>query len=267
MSGQADVEPRVYRAGLALREREVEAVVFELPGCQCVAPDRDAIVELLPVVIAEHVAWLDQHGDVTRDAFPFDVEVVEEVPVASFTEVADGEFCFDDDLEPSSREDVETALRRMSYARADLLAVVRHLPEAVLDWRPPASAVASDEWAPGVRSVRDILDHIAGSDGYYARNVGSAPWTGPVGPKPGDLFEMRKHAVERLKALTARDLGAEFTHRQPWQQSGFEHWTVRKSLRRIISHERFHTKEIEQQLAWLLVGAPELARAGVGSTA
>jgi hypothetical protein len=40
---------------------------------------------------------------------------------------------------------------------------------------------------------------------------------------------------------------------------GYEHWTVRKALRRIISHERFHTKEIEQQLAWLLVGPPELA--------
>jgi hypothetical protein len=36
---------------------------------------------------------------------------------------------------------------------------------------------------------------------------------------------------------------------------------LRKVLRRTISHERFHTKEIEQRLAWLLLGVPDFSRA------
>jgi hypothetical protein len=33
---------------------------------------------------------------------------------------------------------------------------------------------------------------------------------------------------------------------------------VRKVMRRIISHKRFHTREIEQRLAWLTLGVPEV---------
>ena len=266
MSGHALAQPHVYRVGLALRSVEVEAVVFDLPGCQCTGHDEAFVRARLPVVVAEHIAWLDQHGDVTRDAFPLKVEVVEEVDVATLQDVADGEFCYEDDLRPAGREDVETAIRRMGYARQDLLAVVRHLPEAVLDWQPPAAAVKVDEWAPEIRSIRGILQHIAGADGYYARNVGAAPVTGSLGTNAApDLFEQRHHAVEHLRSLSGDDLGSLFERRQPWQTEGAEHWTVRKALRRLISHERFHTKEIEQRLAWLLIDAPELADVRAGS--
>jgi hypothetical protein len=47
-----------------------------------------------------------------------------------------------------------------------------------------------------------------------------------------------------------------------WQDRP-EQWTVRKVIRRIISHERFHTKEIQQRLSWILLGVPEF-RAPVG---
>lgn len=260
MSGHAVVEPTVYRVGLTLGIDAVEGVVFDLPGCHATAPGEAALCAVLPVVIAEHIAWLDQHGDVTRDAFPFEVEVAERVHAAALTDIAEGEFCFEDDLRPATREDVEAAVRRMGYARNDLLAQVRHLPDQVLDWQPPASAVTQDDWAPGVRSIRGILEHIAGADGYYTGNVGSA--TRPAsGGQDANLFESRQRAIERLRALPESDLGTVYERRQPWQMAGYERWTVRKALRRIISHERFHTREIEQRLAWLLVGAPELADA------
>jgi hypothetical protein len=31
-------------------------------------------------------------------------------------------------------------------------------------------------------------------------------------------------------------------------------------IRRVISHERFHTAEIRQRLCWLLVGIPDVRR-------
>jgi uncharacterized damage-inducible protein DinB len=266
MSGHAAVGPRTYRAGIGRFEDHVEAVVFDLPGCTCTADDESAVGSLVPVVITEHIAWLDQHGDVTRDAFPFDVEVVERLDVSELgDDVADDEFCYQDDLLPTTREEVQTAVRRLGYAREDLLRVVRHLPDEVLDWRPPASAVRQDEWAAGARSIRRILGHIAGSDGYYAGNVGNAPWTSAAPGESPDIFSERERVIARLLALSDAELQAGFQRRHPWQNAGYEHWTVRKALRRLIAHERFHTREIEQQLAWLLLGTPVLANLPAGS--
>jgi hypothetical protein len=263
VSGQAAAAPRVYRAGIAVEASRVGVVVFDLPGCAFSALDESSAGSLMPVVVAEHIAWLDQQGEVTRDAFPFEVEVSERVDVGSLQGVADGEFCFEDDLRPVTRGELATAVARLRYSRGALLAVVRHLPDLVLDWRPPASAVRQDEWAPGVRSIRDVLRHIAGSEGYYAGNVGEAPCAGARGGEIPDLFAQRQSAIERLQALSEAELAATYRRQQPWQRQGVEHWTVRKALRRLISHEREHTREIEQQLAWLLLGPPTLASAGV----
>jgi DinB family protein len=260
MSGHAAVRQTTYRAGLAFMPGEVQAVVFDLPGCQCTATYEGAVRELLPVVIAEHIAWLDQHGDVTRDAFPFEVLISERVEVDRLADVADGESLFEDDLRPVQREEVETSIRQMGYARSDLLAIARYLPHLVLDWEPPAHSVIQDDSAAGVRTVRRILGHIAGSDGYYAGNIGHAPWDGPQPGDTPDVFEQRQRAIARLRSLTEPELAARWERRHSWQTQGAEHWTVRKALRRFISHERFHTREIEQRLAWLLLGTPVLDR-------
>jgi uncharacterized damage-inducible protein DinB len=259
MSGQAQVEPAVYHAGLVIMPAGVEAVVFDLPGCTAAAPDEATALEMLPVAIAEHLAWLDQHGEVTRDAFPFEVEVAERVDVEALEGIADGELLFDAFARPVSSADVDTAIRRLGYAREDLLAVVRHLPDQVLDWCPPASALTLDEWDTEVRSIRRILGHIAEADGYYAGNIGDAPWEHVRPGQTPDLFDMRQRAIERLRSLSPAELGARWDRRQPWQTEGVEKWTVRKALHRFIAHERFHTREIEQRLAWLLLGTPSVS--------
>jgi hypothetical protein len=41
-------------------------------------------------------------------------------------------------------------------------------------------------------------------------------------------------------------------------QRGEAFWTARKVIRRIMAHKRFHTREIEQRLAWLTLGVPEV---------
>jgi hypothetical protein len=260
MSGHAHVEHTVYHAGLVIMPAGVDAVVFDLPGCTGAARDEATALEMLPVVIAEHLAWLDQHGDVTRDAFPFEVEVTERVDVEALVGVADGELLFDAFARPASPEEVETGIRRLGYARQDLLAVVRRLPDQVLDWRPPASALVLDEWDTKVRSIRRILGHIAGADGYYAGNIGDAPWQRVRQGETPDLFDVRHRAIERLRSLSPAELAARWERRQPWQAEGAEFWTVRKALHRFIVHERFHTREIEQRLAWLLLGPPVLDR-------
>jgi hypothetical protein len=235
----ADTEPAVYRIGLANGPGGVVAAVFDLPGCRAVARDEAEMRNILPVAIAEYLAWLDGHGEVTRNAFPFLFEITEEVDVSTLAGVAYGEFCFEDDLRPAERVDIEAGVRLMGYSHQDLLSIVRPLPDLVLDWQPPAYGVVSDPWAGEPRSIREILGHIASSEGYYARNLRGEREPPRDGHVRSDLFSQRQGVLARLHSLTDEDLRAQFKHEPMPEQQEYEHWTVRKALRRFIAHERF----------------------------
>lgn len=247
-----------YRVGMSKHEDRVEAVVFDLPGCAAHAATEGALHELLPVAIAEHVAWLRRHGEAAGDS-AIDFEITEVINRWEMT-AADGEFCFQDDLRPPSDAEIERAIAHMGFARKDLLTLVEPLPDAVLDWRPPMSAMAKiDPWNPDVLTIREIVASIASSDGYYRTGLQDGP--APEDEQPEDLESQRRRTVERLRALSAEERGRVFRPKRPWRDSP-EEWTARKAIRRIIAHERFHTKEIQQRLAWLLLGVPEFRTVG-----
>jgi len=244
-----------YRVGLTKNVgSNVEAWVFDAPGCWTEAPDLASIGPLLPVVITEYLAWRARHGG-AGDAFPIEVEVTEEVEASR-----ESEFCFAADRAPVTVEDIEAVCLLMSFARQDLLDLVRSMPDLVLDWRPPLSAAARiDSWAPHMRSIREILSHIASTDWYYR----TALLDEPAAPEPpdevADLTLQRERALNHLRSLTAEDCARTFRpKRRP--RGGAEEWTVRKALRRYICHERFHTGEIQQRLTWLVLGIPSFNR-------
>ena len=60
-----------------------------------------------------------------------------------------------------------------------------------------------------------------------------------------------------IASLPEAQRGRVFAPQRPWQD-GTERWTARKVVRRVISHERFHTAEIQQRLTWVLLGAPSI---------
>lgn len=243
-----------YRVGLTKNiGSDVEAWVFDLPGCWTVAPDITGIGPLLPVVVAEHLAWLQRHGETVGDASRIEVEVTEEVDTRR-----EAEFCFAADHVPVTVEEIETAIRRMSFARRNLLDLLSELPDLVLDWRPPLSAAARvDSWAPQMRGIREILNHIASGDRYYRTALQDEPAPPEPQEEVFDLALQRQRAINRLRSLTAEDCARTFrpTGRR---LSEAEEWTIRKVLRRYICHERFHTREIQQRLAWLVLGVPSL---------
>ncbi|MEX1255731.1 MAG: DinB family protein [Dehalococcoidia bacterium] len=254
-----------YRIGVSLHAERVEGVAFDLPGCAVSAPDEATLREMLPVAIAEHVAWLADHGEPLDPHGALDVDIVETITRAETT-AADGEFCFDDDLRPVADDEIDRAVRHMAYARADLLALVEPLPDAVLDWRPPRSAMAKiDPWNPDVLTIREIVAEIGNSDGYYRTGLQDGE-PSSADPEPEGLEARRQCVIERLRSLPAGERGRLFHPVRPWRDSP-EDWTARKAVRRIIGHERFHTKEIEQRLAWLLLGVPDFTRARTWSEA
>src|SRR3990170_2391162 len=131
-----------YRVGIARRaDGSADAWVLDLPGCRAAGGSVDDVRALLPVVVAEHVAWLQAHGEsVATDA---GLSVVEEID-------GRGEFVFEADKEPVGDADRERAPRRAGSAQDALTARGRPLPALVLAGRPPASSVKIDAIFPDV---------------------------------------------------------------------------------------------------------------------
>jgi predicted RNase H-like HicB family nuclease len=235
-----------YRVAIAKRpDGSADAWVADLPGCRAAAASLGDAMELLPVVVGDHLAWLASHGEPVDPASPFEPEVVEETE-------ARGEYVFEFDREPLSREGLEAAIRHAGYAHADLMAQLECLPDAVLDWVPPASSVKIDQIFPDVRSIRMMLDHVGVVEANY--------YIGSLSDEPMERIEValpQLHASSeaRLQALSDETLGRVFTRQGP---RGEMQWTARKVMRRIIVHKRFHTREIEQRRSWLTLGVPEI---------
>jgi predicted RNase H-like HicB family nuclease len=237
-----------YRVATAKRpDGSADAWVADLPGCRAAAGSLHDAMDLLPIVVGEHLAWLKSHGEVVDPSAPFEPEVVEETE-------ARGEYTFTVDREAMSRDELETAIRHAGYAHADLVSRLAGLPDVVLDWVPPASSVKIDRIFPDVRSIRMMLEHLTVVQANYY--IGSLSDT-PAEPQSPTLEKLHETSVPRLRALSDEALGKLYVRVN--QRSGAEmEWTARKVMKRIISHTRFHTKEVEQRISWLTLGVPEV---------
>ncbi len=235
-----------YRIAIAKRpDGSADAWVVDLPGCRAAAGSLEDAMALLPVVAGEHLAWLSGHGEAVSASDPFDYEVVEQTE-------ARGEFTFEFDRAPMTRDEMETAIAHAGYAHGDLVALMASLPDVVLDWVPPASSVKIDDIFPDVRSMRMMVEHLATVQANYYIGSLSEP---PAEPQSPTLVDLHESSVPRLRALSNETLGRLFKR---VGRRGEMEWTARKVMRRIVSHTRFHTKEIEQRLSWLTLGVPEV---------
>ena len=220
----------------------VRAWVSALPGCFCEAAGEEEAMARLPAVVGEHLAWLRRHGEEVSNDNSYEVEVVERVEAPP----GRSEPVFATDRALTNEEDIDLAIRRMGYARADLLALVSSLPNSVMDWQP-----APEKW-----SVRGILAHVASADGFYRTSLLEDQPERDPDEERFDLELQRERAIAHLRSLTAKQRAKVFHPNWAWRGNEHEEWTVRKALRRFIYHERFHTRDIEQTLAWLLTGGP-----------
>jgi predicted RNase H-like HicB family nuclease len=240
------------RVGLVTYEGSLHAWVLDLPGCVTGGGTIDDLAESLPLVIAEHVAWLRQHGEVIEAKGGWSVaEQVDGTALAA----TGGEFCFQAERVPLSRDELETMIARMDFARADLLDAVAAMPMKLIDWEPPASTVQSfDDWAQGVRSIREIVRHVLQLEIYYREGLRDGRSAG-IFEAPREAGLERARTSELLRSLDDDARSRVYLPVRPSRDAP-EPWTVRKLVRRIISHERAHTAEIVQRRTWLLAGMP-----------
>jgi len=142
-------------------------------------------------------------------------------------------------------EEMARYFRLMAHSRADLLALVRDLPDGVLDWHQE-----------GTFSIRHLLCHVGDAEEWYVSRIAPQENLPPEWEHDEDLplFEFlemeRRTALERLQQLTRTERTKVF-YPPRWTDHPEEPWTARKVLRRFLEHEREHTGQAQEiLLAW-----------------
>lgn len=236
-----------HHVGLEVSAGFVHGWVLTLPGCVTGGPTAEAVTSALSLAIPEYLGWLAQQGELMSPDATF--EVVEQVQPSEI-----GDTIFAAELAPLTSAELDLWMRRMDYARAELLAEVAALLPAVLDWQPPERAFDRfDAWAPEVRTIRDVVAHVLSFEHYYAGGLQDGPSSG-ISKRVDNPEALRGQTRQRLRTPDAV-AGRVY---QPLR-SGLavpEEWTARKVIRRIISHERAHLAEIQQRRAWAAFGLP-----------
>jgi uncharacterized damage-inducible protein DinB/predicted RNase H-like HicB family nuclease len=228
------------------------AHVPDLPGCTLQTMTRDEALRQLPGAIRDYHAWLRRHGEVAPPPDePIAVEVAgEHIGVGPF-DPGNAAALFPPDRQPLMPEEMEEHFRLMAHSRADLLALVQGLPGDLLDWQPD----------PGSFSIRRILRHIGNAEEWYVSRLVPPETLPPEWEDDEDLplFEFlemeRRTAIARLRKLTDEERSRVF-HPAHWTSRPDEAWTVRKSLRRFLEHEREHAAQIrgilDARRRWIL---------------
>jgi hypothetical protein len=240
-----------HRIAVATYESDVLAWVLDLPGCLAGGRTLAEAVAILPLVVAEHAAWLRQHSLAAVEDAAW--EITEQIDARDAA--VSPEFCFEGDRQPLEAAELASGTAVLGAAHADYLATLAGLPGTLLDWRPPDSAVAwFDPWASEPRSIREIATHVLQLEVYYRDSLQDGQARG-IFERVGDAGSELRATAERLHALAPGDLGRVF---RPVRAGGAspQEWTVRKFLRRAISHQRVHTAEMVQRQTWVLLGAP-----------
>jgi predicted RNase H-like HicB family nuclease/uncharacterized damage-inducible protein DinB len=221
------------------------AHVLDLPGCFVRASGRDAALDMVPSAIRDYHAWLCRHGEpAPPGGEPFEIEVAEEIGGTGPFDPGDAAALFSADREPVTSETMRDCFRLMACSRADLLALVRGLPDEVLDWQAD----------PDSLSIRRLLRHVGNAEEWYVSRVVSPEALPPEWQHDEDLpiFEFlemeRRTALESLEWLTEAERSEVF-HPTHWTERPEEPWTARKVLRRFLEHEREHTAQARELLA------------------
>lgn len=213
-----------------------EAWALDVLGFATWAPTRAEVLAKLPAKLAEHARWRAKHALLVPD-------VAGGIEVVATHE--GNEPLFEPDRDPATPEEIDLAIALLGASRADLLDPLAGATDALLDWNPPYRRFAS--WADW-RTIRANLVHVAnGESHYYTRSIGYESSSPPA--KAGDdwrvfLPRSRAEAVAFLRGVRSsgdRARVAALDH-----GFGLEHWSVRKALRRMVSHEILHAKSIRR---------------------
>jgi GNAT superfamily N-acetyltransferase len=204
------------------------------------AATRDRVLSLALTAAGRYREWLEAHGDDAGIPRIRRSEVVGEVPSRHEPDGYEIGATLPPDCMPVSQETVAAAIRRLEWARADILAMA----DRVADHEARHGSLPVDA-AAGERSAGDVLRHLARADAWLVgRLPGGGLYDGPL--RGVDVREMiagaHAFAVARLRVLGLADDGAPAADRHG------ETWTLAKVLRRMQAHGFDHLWELQRRL-------------------
>jgi predicted RNase H-like HicB family nuclease len=214
------------------------AFVPSCPGCWVFGRTPERALEKVRAAVSDWVAWLANHGEKVSVGPEFELEVVEKMSV-NYDPVRAGkpEPLFWSEVLPITKKDVARTLRLMKYSREDLLNVVHGLTNDCLDWSP------SNE----PRTIRNCLRHIACVEPWYITRLNVDLQCGHPRKVFALLDSTRQAVANYLESFPREKMRGVF---QPTRDTSplCNLWTARKVLRRLVDHERLHTRYIERVL-------------------
>jgi predicted RNase H-like HicB family nuclease len=224
---------------LEIGPRGTGAFAPDYPGCWVFGRTPERALEKEQLIVREWFSWLRRHGEQVPEPGEIELEVAEMLRVDyNPVEAGKPEPLFWSEIQPITPADLVRTLQLIRYSRADLLELVQGLDEGTLDWQPPGEP----------RTIRNCLQHIAYGEPWYLSRLGiELP-----GEYPEDVFELleytRRIVVECLSDFPKEKMAGIF---QPAEDPSpvCNLWTARKVLRRLVDHERLHTRYIERILA------------------
>jgi N-acetylglutamate synthase-like GNAT family acetyltransferase len=200
----------------------------------------DRVLSLALTAAGRYREWLEAHGDDAGIPRIRRSEVVGDVPARQEADGYEIGATLPPDCIHVTQEGVAAALRRLTWARDDLLVIAGRIAahEAV-------SGPLRADPSVGERSAGDVLRHVARADAWLVgRLPGGGRYEGPL--RGGDVREMiagtHAFAVERLRAIGRADDGV------PVTDSHGETWTLAKVLRRMQAHGFDHLWELQRRL-------------------
>ena len=166
-----------------------------------------------------------------------------ELPEVEIAEQVSGnEILFDWDYQPVTPSLIDETIDLLHGTRTDLLRLAGELSDKALDWNPPYRRFST--WATW-RTIREILVHIANVEThYYLPNIGIRPTVSSADrklPWQQNLLIHRNVVIEALQRLKAEQ---DLSRIHLFDTGGG--WSVGKVLRRLVWHERLHSKSIDR---------------------
>jgi GNAT superfamily N-acetyltransferase len=206
------------------------AWLLNVPGAFGAAANRDLAVSQSSVALGWFRDWLARHGEVLDVAFSWPAVVEERA--AKRLDGYERNATFDDDERPVAEDEVEAAIRRLGFARADVLALRPRLMGGQLH-------------GEGERSTDDVFRHLASAEIWLGSRLDpAARYSGPPWQSDGTehLAATRQWADDNLRALQRNAAG-------PRTDSKGESWTLRKVVRRYVYHAVDHLRELDLRVA------------------
>lgn len=215
--------------------------VLDLLGCIACGPTTEAALERTPRAIWDYLCFLRRHGEVlpaqAQAQADITTQVAEHITEGLWLGNGDPTLLFAPDKEPLTRQDLETCLRRLTWSRTELVALLRDLSEEQMEAMPPRG-----------RSIRGILEHVFSAEYSYVRRLGK------LANVRGPGLHMQR-AKEELLAWMAVVRASEISRLRmladpPQEEAGVGNaaHNVRRLLRRLLEHEWEHLQELRERL-------------------